>query len=141
MRTRAIVDALEGWAAQCRKEYFDKVDGSGDYDYLNDSAKQRYDELARETEGKRLTKIEWPTSASTSDDFAKYPCHIVQKEDGLCPLDLNPAEDYIVRNELAKNRTVAFYRNPSAACLPRRFRFRTCLRWDAKPCIQTSSSS
>ena len=121
VRTQAIVDALEGWAAQCRKEYFDKVDGSGDYDYLNDSAKQRYDELARETEGKRLTKIEWPTSASTSDDFAKYPCHIVQKEDGLCPLDLNPAEDYIVRNELAKNRTVAFYRNPSGSMSAKAF--------------------
>lgn len=121
VRTRAIVDALESWAAQCRKEYFDKVDGSGDYDYLNDAAKQRYDELARETEGKRLTKIEWPTSASTSDDFAKYPCHIVQKEDGLCPLDLNPAEDYIVRNELAKNRTVAFYRNPSGSMSAKAF--------------------
>lgn len=121
VRTQAIVDALEGWAAQCRKEYFDKVDGSGDYDYLNDSAKQRYDELARETEGKRLTKIEWPTSTSTSDDFAKYPCHIVQKEDGLCPLDLNPAEDYIVRNELAKNRTVAFYRNPSGSMSAKAF--------------------
>lgn len=121
VRTQAIVDALEGWAAQCRKGYFDKVDGSGDYDYLNDVAKQRYDELARETEGKRLTKIEWPTSTSTSDDFAKYPCHIVQKEDGLCPLDLNPAEDYIVRNELAKNRTVAFYRNPSGSMSAKAF--------------------
>ncbi|MEE0330053.1 MAG: hypothetical protein UDP16_02030 [Collinsella sp.] len=121
VRTQAIVDALEGWAAQCRKGYFDKVDGSGDYDYLNDAAKQRYDELARETEGKRLTKIEWPTSTSTSDDFAKYPCHIVQKEDGFCPLDLNPAEDYIVRNELAKNRTVAFYRNPSGSMSAKAF--------------------
>lgn len=121
VRTQTIVDALEGWAAQCRKEYFDKVDGSGDYDYLNDAAKQRYDELARETEGKRLTKIEWPTSTSTSDDFAKYPCHIVQKEDGLCPLDLNLAEDYIVRNELAKNRTVAFYRNPSGSMSAKAF--------------------
>ncbi|MCG4849577.1 hypothetical protein L0P44_13040, partial [Streptococcus gordonii] len=86
VRTQPIVDALEDWAARCRKDYFDKVDGSGDYDDLNDAAKLRYDELARETEGKRLTKIEWPTSTSTSDNFAKYPRHIVQKEDGLCPL-------------------------------------------------------
>lgn len=121
VRTQAIVDALEGWAAQCRKGYFDKVDGSGDYDYLNDAAKQRYDELARETEGKRLTKIEWPTSTSTSDNFAKYPRHIVQKEDGLCPLDLNPVEDFIVKNELAKSRTVAFYRNPSGSMSAKAF--------------------
>lgn len=121
VRTQPIVDALEDWAAHCRKDYFDKVDGSGDYDDLNDAAKLRYDELARETEGKRLTKIEWPTSTSTSDNFAKYPRHIVQKEDGLCPLDLNPAEDYIVRNELAKNRTVAFYRNPSGSMSAKAF--------------------
>lgn len=121
VRTQPIVDALESWAAQCRKAYFDKVDGTGDYDYLNDAARQRYDELARETEGKRLTKIEWPTSTSTSDNFAKYPRHIVQKEDGLCPLDLNPAEDFVVRNELAKSRTVAFYRNPSGSMSAKAF--------------------
>ena len=121
MRTQPIVNALEDWAANCRKAYFDKVDGSGDYDYLNDAAKLRYDELARETEGKRLTKIEWPTSTSTSDNFAKYPHHIMQKEDGLCPLDLNPVEDFIVKNELAKSRTVAFYRNPSGSMSAKAF--------------------
>lgn len=121
VRTQPIVEALESWAAQCRKDYFDKVDGSGDYDYLDDAAKQSYDELARETEGKRLTKMEWPTSTSTSDNFAKYPRHIVQKEDGLCPLDLNPAEDFVVRSELAKSRTVAFYRNPSGSMSAKAF--------------------
>lgn len=121
VRTQPIVDALEDWAAHCRKDYFDKVDGSGDYDDLNDAAKLRYDELARETEGKRLTKIEWPTSTSTSDNFAKYPHHIVQKEDGLCPLDLKPVEDFIVKNELAKSRTVAFYRNPSGSMSAKAF--------------------
>lgn len=121
VRTQPIVEALESWAAQCRKDYFDKVDGSGDYDYLDDAAKQSYDELARETEGKRLTKMEWPTSTSTSDNFAKYPRHIVQKEDGLCPLDLNPAEDFVVRSELAKSRTVAFYRNPSGSLSAKAF--------------------
>lgn len=121
VRTQPIVDALEDWAAHCRKTYFDKVDGSGDYDYLNDAAKLRYDELARETEGKRLTKIEWPTSTCTSDNFAKYPHHIMQKEDGLCPLDLNPVEDFVVRSELAKSRTVAFYRNPSGSMSAKAF--------------------
>lgn len=121
VRTQPIVNALEDWAANCRKAYFDKVAGSGDYDYLNDAAKLRYDELARETEGKRLTKIEWPTSTSTSDNFAKYPHHIMQKEDGLCPLDLNPVEDFIVKNELAKSRTVAFYRNPSGSMSAKAF--------------------
>lgn len=121
VRTPSIVSALESWAADCRRAYFDKVDGSGDYDYLNDAAKQRYDELARETEGKRLTKIEWPTATSTSDDYDKYPRHIVQKEDGLCPLNLEPAEKFVVNNELAKERTVAFYRNPSGSMSAKAF--------------------
>lgn len=113
VRTPSIVSALESWAATCRRDYFDQVDGSGNYDFLNDEAKQRYDNLARETEGKRLTRIEWPTSSVTSSDYDKYPRHIVQCDDGLCPLNLSPAEKFIVQSELAKDRTVAFYRNPS----------------------------
>ena len=121
VRTPAIVDDLERWAAKTRKDYFDAVDGSGSYDFLSDAAKQRYDELARETEGKRLTRIEWPTSLITSDLFAKYPRHIVQKEDGLCPLDLNDMEQVIVNTELAKARTIAFYRNPSGSMSAKAF--------------------
>lgn len=121
VRTPAIVDDLERWAAKARKDYFDTVDGSGSYDFLSDAAKQRYDELARETEGRRLTRIEWPTSLITSDLFAKYPRHIVQKEDGLCPLDLNDMEQAIVNTELAKARTIAFYRNPSGSMSAKAF--------------------
>lgn len=121
VRTPAIVDDLERWAAKARKDYFDTVDGSGSYDFLSDAAKQRYDELARETEGRRLTRLEWPTSLITSDLFAKYPRHIVQKEDGLCPLELNDMEQVIVNNELAKARTVAFYRNPSGSMSAKAF--------------------
>lgn len=121
VRTPAIVDDLERWAAKTRKDYFDTVDGSGSYDFLSDAAKQRYDELARETEGRRLTRIEWPTSLITSDLFAKYPRHIVQKEDGLCPLDLNDMEQAIVNTELAKARTIAFYRNPSGSMSAKAF--------------------
>lgn len=121
VRTPAIVDDLERWAAKARKDYFDTVDGSGSYDFLSDAAKQRYDELARETEGRRLTRIEWPTSLITSDLFAKYPRHIVQKEDGLCPLDLNDMEQAIVNTELAKAHTIAFYRNPSGSMSAKAF--------------------
>lgn len=121
VRTPAIVDDLERWAAKARKDYFDTVDGSGSYDFLSDAAKQRYDELARETEGRRLTRIEWPTSLITSDLFAKYPRHIVQKEDGLCPLELNDMEQAIVNTELSKARTVAFYRNPSGSMSAKAF--------------------
>lgn len=121
VRTPAIVEELELWAAKARKDYFDAVDGSGSYDFLSDAAKQRYDELARETEGRRLTRIEWPTSLITSDLFAKYPRHIVQKEDGLCPLDLNDMEQAIVNTELARARTVAFYRNPSGSMSAKAF--------------------
>lgn len=121
VRTPTIVDDLERWAAKARKDYFDTVDGSGSYDFLSDAAKQRYDELARETEGRRLTRIEWPTSLITSDLFAKYPRHIVQKEDGLCPLELNDMEQAIVNTELSKARTVAFYRNPSGSMSAKAF--------------------
>ena len=121
VRTPAIVDDLERWATKARKDYFDTVDGSGSYDFLSDAAKQRYDELARETEGRRLTRIEWPTSLITSDLFAKYPRHIVQKEDGLCPLELNDMEQAIVNTELSKARTVAFYRNPSGSMSAKAF--------------------
>ncbi|WP_322354087.1 DEAD/DEAH box helicase [Paratractidigestivibacter sp.] len=121
VRTEPIVGALEKWAADCRKGYFDKVEGAGDYDYLSDAHKQKYDELARETEGKRLTRMEWPRNASVSDNFEKYPRHIVMKEDGLCPLDLDEAERLIVETELARERTVAFYRNPSGSMSAKAF--------------------
>lgn len=121
VRTPEIVDSLEEWAAKLRMSMFDAVDGSGEYSFMSDADKQRYDELARETEGKRLTRIEWPRTQVVSDNGEKYPRHIVQKEDGLCPLSLKGSEKFVVETELAKPRTVAFYRNPSASNSPQAF--------------------
>lgn len=121
VRVPEIVSDMEKWAADTRAAYFDDVDGSGRYDFLTDAEKQRYDELARETSGKRLTRIEWPRATSLSDNHKKYPKHIVQKPDGLCPLDLGSAEDFVVESELAKPYTVGFYRNPSKSNSPQAF--------------------
>lgn len=111
VRTPEIVSELENWASNKRGRYFDET--NADRDFLSEADRQRYDELERESAGKRLKHIEWPTSAVLSDNYKKYPRHIIQKSDGLCPLDLNDDEDFVVATELGRSRTVGFYRNPS----------------------------
>lgn len=111
VRTPSIVADLEEWARSKRKDFFDST--AADRDFLSERNMQRYDELERESSGKRLKKIEWPTGSYLSDNYEKYPKHIVQKEDGLCPLNLNKDEKLVVKTELGRKRTVAFYRNPS----------------------------
>lgn len=106
-----IVKTMEKWAADFRASYFDKH--AADRDFLKEEYRQRYDELERETAGKRITHLQWPSSFVTSRSLKKYPKHILQQEDGLCPLDLNDFEQFVVETELDRPRTIAFYRNPS----------------------------
>ena len=110
-RTDAIVRSLEAWARGIREEFFDEH--AMDRDSLHEEDKHRYDELERETGGRRVVHLAWPTSQPASLQWRKYPKHILQDKDGLCPLDLNEAEQYVIERELARERTVAFYRNPS----------------------------
>lgn len=107
----AIVGLMEKWAAGLRASYFDKH--ASDRDFLKEEHRQRYDELERETAGKRITHLQWPSSSVTSRSLKKYPKHILQQEDGLCPLDLNDFEQFVLETELERPRTIAFYRNPS----------------------------
>lgn len=111
VRTVPVVDGLTQWAADRRREYFDKHEA--DRDWMNEADRQRFDRLAEETEGRRTTHVEWPTSFVASASWPKFPHHILQGEDGLCPLDLNHAERLVVQAEFSRPRTLAFYRNPS----------------------------
>ena len=110
-KTPSIVERMTTWAKKLRSQFFQM--GSTDYDFLSEKNKQRYRELESETDGKLVTKIQWPSAGYIEDADESYPKHIVQREDGLCPLDLNDDEKTIVKRELARERTVAFYRNPS----------------------------
>ena len=111
VRTAPVVDGLTQWAANRRREYFDKHEA--DRDWMSEADRQRFDRLAEETEGRRTTHVEWPTGFVASASWPKFPHHILQGEDGLCPLDLNHAERLVVQAEFLRPRTLAFYRNPS----------------------------
>lgn len=111
VRTAPVVDGLTQWAADLRREYFDKREA--DRDFMSEADRQRFDRLAEETEGRRTTRVEWPTSFVASASWPKFPHHILQGEDGLCPLELNHAERLVVQVEFSRPRTLAFYRNPS----------------------------
>lgn len=118
-RTSAVVSALNDWAKSVRSKMFDK--GSTEYDLLPEKYKQRYRELERETDGKLVTKMKWPDRVQVGQSEKRWPKHIVQEEDGLCPLALNDDEAFVVNRELERDRTVAFYRNPSESMSPRAF--------------------
>lgn len=118
-RTPSVVSALNDWAKSERAEMFDR--GSTEYDLLDEKNKQRYRELESETGGKLVTHMQWPEVVNVKSSEKRWPKHIVQEEDGLCPLDLNEDEAFVVERELKRERTVAFYRNPSESMSPLAF--------------------
>ena len=118
-RTPSVVAALSDWARSLRADMFDE--GSTEYDMLSEKHKQRYRELESETGGKLVTRMQWPEVVNVKSSEKRWPKHIVQEEDGLCPLDLNDDEAFIVKRELERGRTVAFYRNPSESMSPLAF--------------------
>lgn len=118
-RTASVVAALGEWAKAERASLFDK--GSTEYDLLSDKHKQRYRELESETGSKLTTRMQWPETVNVKAAETRWPKHIVQEEDGLCPLDLNDDETYVVSRELERPRTVAFYRNPAESMSPLAF--------------------
>lgn len=111
IRVPAIMKSLEGWAAQMQQEYIDKCMPM--YDMAPERIRQRFDEIEQVTEGSRIRKMEWPNELTLDGDHKRYPRHILQDKDGLCPLDLDNIEQYVVATELERSYTVAFYRNPS----------------------------
>lgn len=118
-RTPSVVSALSDWAKSERGELFDR--GSTEYDLLDEKHKQRYRELESETGGKLVTHMQWPEVVNVKSSEKRLPKHIVQEEDGLCPLDLNDDEVFVVEREFERKRTVAFYRNPSESMSPLAF--------------------
>lgn len=118
-RTPSVVSALSDWAKSERADMFDR--GSTEYDLLDERHKQRYRDLESETGSKLVTRIQWPEVVNVKSSEKRWPKHIVQKEDGLCPLDLNDDESFVVEREFQRARTVAFYRNPSESMSPLAF--------------------
>ena len=110
-KTEPIMERMTAWAKSLRSQFFQM--GSTEYDFLSERYKQRFRDLESETDGRLVTKIQWPSASYIEDADECYPKHIVQREDGLCPLNLNEDEKAVVKRELARDRTVAFYRNPS----------------------------
>lgn len=118
-RAPSVVSALNDWAKSERAEMFDR--GSTEYDLLDEKHKQRYRELESETGGKLVTHMQWPEVVNIKSSEKRWHKHIVQEEDGLCPLDLNDDEAFVVEREFERERTVAFYRNPSESMSPLAF--------------------
>ncbi len=110
-KTPQVVERLTVWAKELRRTLFDRHNSS--YDFMDERYQQRYRTLESETASRLTTKMIWPDMMSLPRSSQRYPRHIVQEADGLCPLRLNPLEDLVVRRELDRDRTVAFYRNPS----------------------------
>lgn len=118
-RTDEVVESLKTWAMETRATMFDKA--AAEYNFLDERYKQKYRDLESETGSKLVTRIQWPEKISIPSKGRKWKRHIVQDEDGLCPLDLNEIESFVVERELARERTVAFYRNPSESYSPLAF--------------------
>lgn len=110
-KTQAVVDSLTVWAKDMRKNMFDAA--NNEYTDIDEQYRQRYRELEAETASRLTTRMVWPEVVTLPGVATRYPRHIVQMEDGLCPLKLNDSEDLVVRRELGRDRVVAFYRNPS----------------------------
>ena len=117
--TPSVVTAMSDWAKKARAALFEE--GSTEYDFLSEKHKQRYRELESETGSKLTTRMQWPETVNVKPAETRWPKHIVQEEDGLCPLDLNEDEAYVVKRELDRDRTVAFYRNPAESMSPLAF--------------------
>ena len=110
-KSPSVVASMQAWAKCMRSDMFDAA--AGEYDMLREQDRQRYRELESETASRLTTELAWPDVVNIPNKGKRYPRHIIQDEDGLCPLDLNDYEDAVVKRELARDRTVAFYRNPS----------------------------
>ena len=111
IRVPSIMSSLEAWAAGFQQEYIDEW--APRRDVAPERIRQRFDEIEQVTTGSRIKKMEWPNELTLDGDYPCYPRHILQDDNGMCPLKLNDAERYVVMTELGRPYTVAFYRNPS----------------------------
>ncbi|MBQ3267136.1 MAG: DEAD/DEAH box helicase family protein, partial [Atopobiaceae bacterium] len=111
-RTAEIVEALEDWADKKRVSYFDKH--SPDRAFMKEEDRQRFDALRAETSGVHDIPVEFPSNLVLDGNLPRYAGHILyDPADGKCPLDLNDWETDVLRTEMARKRTVGFYRIPN----------------------------
>ncbi|MCH4053297.1 MAG: DEAD/DEAH box helicase family protein [Atopobiaceae bacterium] len=111
-RTAEIVEALEDWADKKRVDYFDKH--SPDRAFMKEEDRQRFDALRAETSGVHDIPVEFPSNLVLDGNLPRYDGHILyDPEDGKCPLDLNDWEIDVLRTEMARKRTIGFYRIPN----------------------------
>lgn len=121
-RVSSIVDDLQNWAKTERDGYLETH--RGDVAYTTEELKQEYDRLQGESGFVQERHPEWPSSRDVSgksdggSEYFRYPHHILQDEDGLCPLDLNTLERHVLCREMTRKNAVAFYRNPAGARTP-----------------------
>lgn len=112
VRTPEILTEMNTWAQQERSVFFDAH--ATERDFLKESDRTEFDRLMQEARGARDVPLDEPLMYDVDGDFPRFPKHIAYDPiDGKCPLELNRLETYVVNTELSKDRTVAFYRNPS----------------------------
>ena len=103
----ALADGLDG-RGRAR-------DGSrpDDRAFMKEEDRQRFDALRAETSGVHDIPVEFPNNLVLDGNLPRYGGHILyDPEDGKCPLDLNDWEIDVLRTEMARKRTVGFYRIP-----------------------------
>lgn len=111
-RTKEIVGALEDWADKKRAAYFDKH--ATDRPFMKEDDRQRFDALRAEISGIHDVPVDFPTNLVANGDCTRYDRHILyDPTDGKAPLDLKSWEEDVLRTEMARHRTVAFYRIPN----------------------------
>lgn len=119
-----IIQEMQDWAKAKRDAYLETH--KQDYDYAGEEVCQEYDRLQNES-GLTVEKgIMWPSGkevagGSADGGFTRYPKHILQDNEGMCPLNLNSLEKHVLCREMTRPNAVAFYRNPEQSRTPSAF--------------------
>lgn len=120
----SIIDEMQKWAKTRRDEYLEAH--KMDYSYASEENRQEYDRLQNESGLTVVKGIAWPSGkevagSGSAGTYERYPKHILQAADGMCPLDLNNLEKHVLCTEMTHPNAVAFYRNPEHARTPSAF--------------------
>lgn len=112
VRTGPVYEDMDQWARKVATGYIDQH--QRDRSLLHDEDRSRFDKLMDSTATVHDLPVEWPKSVIKDNDFTQYERHIIYNPaTGTMPLDLGQWEQLVVRTEMARDNTIAFYRNPS----------------------------
>ena len=122
----SVIKDMQDWARKRRDEYL--KDHKQDLDYAKEEHRQEYERLQNESGLTIERPVTWPSDkyvAGSGKDgaYRRFPRHIQQDVDGLCPLNLNELERHVVCHEMLRPNAVAFYRNPEKSRTPTAFSF------------------